>query len=90
MPGGGLTVTETLSDVRFGALAVSVVVQGSVALPPYEAQAQGASPAARERGAAVYARACARCHGPDGQGAPTGGSIVDPSYLALVSDFFLT
>src|SRR6185503_2463059 len=33
--GGGFTVTLTLSDVRLGADAVSVVVHGSVALPPY-------------------------------------------------------
>jgi cytochrome c oxidase cbb3-type subunit 3 len=38
------------------------------------------------RGAAVYAAACARCHGPEGKGGPKAGSIVDPSYLALVSD----
>ena len=43
-------------------------------------------PAERERGAAVYARACASCHGRDGRGGPKGGSIVDPSYLSLVSD----
>ena len=34
----------------------------------------------------VFAMACASCHGPEGRGGPKGGSIVDPSYLALVSD----
>ena len=29
---------------------------------------------------------CARCHGADGTGGPRGGSIVDGSYLGLVSD----
>src|SRR5690242_12617839 len=33
--GGGCTVTLTLSVVMLGADAVSVVEQGSVALPPY-------------------------------------------------------
>src|SRR5262245_1038880 len=57
-----------------------------VTLPPYDEQARKAGPAEQERGAAVYASACARCHGPDGKGGPTAGSIVDPSFLALVSD----
>ncbi len=42
------------------------------------------------RGASIFASACSRCHGADGNGAtaaatPTG-SLVDPSYLALISD----
>jgi len=39
-----------------------------------------------ERGRAVFAAACANCHGADGGGGPKARSIVDPSYLALVSD----
>ena len=39
-----------------------------------------------ERGSAVYAAACASCHGADGRGGPQARAIVDPSYLALVSD----
>lgn len=50
-------------------------------LPPYEA-----APGEAARGQAVFAAACASCHGPDGRGGPKGGSVVDPSYLALVSD----
>jgi mono/diheme cytochrome c family protein len=57
-----------------------------VTLPPWEARAKSADPAARDRGGAVFATACARCHGPDGKGGAAPGSIVDPSYLALVSD----
>jgi mono/diheme cytochrome c family protein len=34
----------------------------------------------------VYARFCASCHGADGHGSERAGSIVDRSYLALVSD----
>jgi cytochrome c oxidase cbb3-type subunit 3 len=39
-----------------------------------------------ERGSVVFAAACANCHGADGGGGPNARSIVDPSYLALVSD----
>ena len=65
-----------------------------VSLPPYAATAPG-NPA---NGQKVFAAACASCHGDDGTGVkpmPSGkpadenattGSIVDQSYLALVSD----
>ena len=56
-----------------------------VTLPPYEADAPPSSERSAS-GKAVYATACARCHGPDGTGSPKAGSIVDPSFLALVSD----
>jgi cytochrome c oxidase cbb3-type subunit 3/ubiquinol-cytochrome c reductase cytochrome c subunit len=56
-----------------------------VELPPYGA----ASPGDPERGKAVYASACAGCHGKDGTGGPKGGAVADPSYLALVSDQYL-
>src|SRR5260370_29136402 len=51
-------------------------------VPPHAAPGPG-DPA---RGAAVYARYCSSCHGADGRGAQRGSSIVDPAYLALVSD----
>ncbi len=38
------------------------------------------------RGAQVFAAGCASCHGPEGRGELKAGSIVDGSYLALVSD----
>jgi mono/diheme cytochrome c family protein len=53
---------------------------GSLNPPPYSAQAGDA-----KRGAAVYATYCSSCHGPDGRGGKAS-SIVDGSYLALVSD----
>ncbi len=41
-------------------------------------------------GAQAFATTCARCHGADGTGSSTAGvpngSLVDPSYLALISD----
>jgi len=51
------------------------------AAPPY-----AAPPGDPGRGAHVYGARCAACHGPDGAGGASGGSIVDGSYLALVSD----
>jgi mono/diheme cytochrome c family protein len=37
----------------------------------------------------VFATGCQSCHGPDGKGGSVPGSVVDPSYLALVSDQYL-
>src|SRR5581483_11062700 len=66
--------------------------------PAYNA----ALPGNPEHGFAAYGVYCARCHGANGQGGPADGkevsgkadpgksgwlgSIVDPSYLALISD----
>ena len=50
--------------------------------PPYAAQ----TPGDPERGRNVYATYCSRCHGADGRGGQRASSIVDPSYLTLVSD----
>ncbi|HUE03396.1 MAG TPA: c-type cytochrome [Bryobacteraceae bacterium] len=50
--------------------------------PPYAAQAPGDP----KRGAAVYGIYCSSCHGADGRGGKRASSIVDGSYLALVSD----
>jgi mono/diheme cytochrome c family protein len=49
--------------------------------PPDAAETAGDAP----RGAEVYRTRCDSCHGAKG----TAGSIVDPSYLALVSDRYL-
>ena len=54
---------------------------GGVAVPPYAAQAPGDS----KRGAAVYGVYCSSCHGENGRGG-RASSIVDGSYLGLVSD----
>jgi len=53
-------------------------------IPPYDGgRAAGGDV---DRGRAVFASACARCHGDDGRGGPRGGGVADSSYLALVSD----
>jgi len=53
--------------------------------PAYLAQQKG-DPA---RGKSAFGTYCASCHGAAGRGGPQSGSIVDGSYLALVSDQYL-
>jgi len=55
---------------------------GSAVPPRYAPDAPGDP----DRGAQVYTERCSSCHGPTGEGGERGGSIVDGSYLALVSD----
>src|ERR1700758_4654521 len=50
--------------------------------PAYAVQAPGNL----QRGAEAYRTYCSSCHGVDGRGGSKAGSIVDGSYLALVSD----
>ena len=56
--------------------------------PPAYASTAPGNPAQGQKAFATY---CARCHGADGAGAPIGnnvvtGSLIDPAYLALISD----
>ena len=55
---------------------------GEANAPPYAAQGPGDA----KRGANVYSTYCSSCHGADGNGSKRASSIVDGSYLALVSD----
>jgi mono/diheme cytochrome c family protein len=76
---------------------IKVIVQGirsrwarsdqfnAVTLPAYGAGKDSKSVDLR-RGSVVYQTYCAQCHDADGRGHPKGGAIVDPNYLALVSD----
>jgi len=57
-------------------------ILGGIKPPPYAAEEPGDS----ERGAKVYAVYCSSCHGVEGRGSEQAGSIVDSSFLALVSD----
>lgn len=50
--------------------------------PPYLSP----TPGDPKHGAAVYGVYCSSCHGADGRGSTRASSIVDSSYLALVSD----
>ena len=51
-------------------------------LPPFAAQ----TPGDPQRGSQVYRTYCSSCHGADGRGGSKGSSIVDGSFLALISD----
>src|ERR1700682_7283 len=55
---------------------------GNQALPPYAAQAPGDP----QRGADAYRTYCSSCHGVEGRGGSKASSIVNGSYLALVSN----
>jgi cytochrome c oxidase cbb3-type subunit 3 len=55
---------------------------GTQTPPPYAAQVPGDP----QRGADAYGTYCSSCHGADGRGGSKASSIVDGSYLALVSD----
>ena len=80
---GGM-LTEDQIDVIVGGIrtrwAKSDVLQDAD-VPPYTTQGSGDP----KRGAEVYGTYCAPCHGADGHGGKAS-SIVDPAYLALVSD----
>ena len=89
--------TRGLSDEQITILTEGIrsrwgeagVLGGTVA-PHYsiaEAEAAGVAAGTPTRGEDVYRRACRKCHGDHSAGsAGSAGSIVDPSYLALVSD----
>ena len=76
---------------------IKVIVQGirsrwarsdqltTATLPAYESEKDLKSGDVN-RGLVVYKSYCSQCHDTDGSGHPKGGAIVDPNYLALVSD----
>jgi mono/diheme cytochrome c family protein len=102
MPAFARTSGGSLTDKQVAILSQGIMQQWSapnqlagVTPPPYTSTL----PADANRGQQAYAAACARCHGADGEGTPvdpktvdpkTGagklGSIVNPSYLALISN----
>ncbi len=57
------------------------ILAGS-APPPYSSSEPGDA----HRGDTVFTVFCASCHGPAGEGGPKAGSIVEHSFLALVTD----
>jgi cytochrome c oxidase cbb3-type subunit 3 len=81
----------TLTDAQIDVLANGLLERWggaqplkSADIPPY-----AAPPGNAARGKAVYAVACASCHGADGKLGRNGGAIADASYLSLVSDQYL-
>jgi mono/diheme cytochrome c family protein len=85
--GGPLTEAQVdaIAHGIFERWADPLHLQG-VALPRYAAVG---APGDATRGAQAFATFCARCHGSDGRGGEDGGSVVDGSFLALVSDQML-
>jgi mono/diheme cytochrome c family protein len=88
MPAFALAEGGTLTDEQIGTLVGEMRARwarpeevAGVLLPSY-----AAAPGDAQRGAAAFGAACASCHGKDGKGGTSKGSIVDPTYLALVSD----
>jgi len=57
----------------------------AVTLPAYRTERDSKSGDV-SHGSVVYKSYCAQCHDADGSGHPKGGAIVDPNYLALVSN----
>jgi mono/diheme cytochrome c family protein len=99
MPAFANSAGGTLTDQQVAALAQGIVQQWSnpsllagQTPPPYV----GTSPGNAEHGLVAYGVFCSRCHGAAGAGGPAdgnpdskggkAGSIVDPSYLAIISD----
>ncbi|MBN9690613.1 MAG: c-type cytochrome [Verrucomicrobia bacterium] len=78
---GGLLTDAQIDILVQNLLAGAESDRATLRLPPYRA-----APGDVQRGAVAFQTFCAKCHGKDGKGGPTGGSVVDPNYLALVSD----
>ena len=88
MPSFEKSAGGTLTDQQIDSLVNGILAWGNpdaagTSHPPYAATAKGDP----TQGQKTFADFCASCHGADGKGAKDApGSIVDPSYLALVSD----
>jgi mono/diheme cytochrome c family protein len=81
--GGMLTAKQIdviVSGIREGWSKPDIF--GGTGPPPYSSSSPGDS----ARGSEVYAAYCSSCHGAGGRGGPNAGSIVEGSFLALVSD----
>lgn len=85
---GGMLTGEQIEALVQGMVHAWGRPVGTAHLPPHASRAVGDA----ARGARAFGTFCARCHGADGTGLAAGarrertGSLVDPSYLALVSD----
>jgi mono/diheme cytochrome c family protein len=89
MPAFGQSAGGMLTDTQIDAIVGGIrsrwgkpnALEGANT-PPYSSNATGDA----GRGATVYKTYCSSCHGPTGAGTARASSIVDGSYLALVSD----
>lgn len=81
---GGMLTAEQINSIILGMRrnwGKPDALAGTLA-PSYAAKAAG-NPQA---GQAAYATFCASCHGADDKGGPKAGSVINPSYLSLISD----
>jgi mono/diheme cytochrome c family protein len=81
----GGTLTDQQIDIMVREMRARWATPNAIsgATPPPYAAAEPGNPTS---GAAAFGVFCAACHGPKGGGTAKGSSIVDDSYLALVSD----
>jgi len=87
--GGTLTNEQVIALVEGMRRTWGSTAEDDGELPAYsedEAVARGESRGDRERGRSAYVTYCLRCHGPDGRGGPSAGSVVDRAFLVLTSD----
>jgi cytochrome c oxidase cbb3-type subunit III len=86
MPAFARSEGGSLSDEQLDLIVHGLRTRSGAVLAPANAPPYAAPPGDAARGAQVFATYCASCHGADGSGGPKGGSVVDGSFLALVSD----
>jgi mono/diheme cytochrome c family protein len=94
MPPFARSAGGMLTDQQIALLAQQMVslwgnpaALAGITPPPYASS----TPGDPVQGQKAFTLLCARCHGADATGAPAGngvttGSLVDPAYLALISD----
>ena len=89
MPGFGKRRGGPLTDAQIDAIVEGMRAQwkkenafSGATPPPYKAT----HPADTAKGQAVYAAACAHCHGDSAQHPGSAGSILDGSFLALINE----
>jgi mono/diheme cytochrome c family protein len=88
MPAFSQSAGGMLSDKQINAIVSGIRLWakpntlGHQAPPPYTAQTTGDA----QRGADAFRTYCSACHGTNGRGGSKASSILNASYLALVSD----
>jgi len=94
MPAFARTQGGTLTDAQIEVLTAGIKQHWSTpttlpaSVPPYAGGTETAAAhaeVAAGRATTIFAKACAGCHGKNGEG-DSAGSIADPAFLALISD----